>query len=95
MTLCCRIRMDDLLRRQTQFRAFQAGDADDEEPEGSQAPKLKKAKTKAAAEPKQTTLTQVQGVKRNLKLPDLGTAVGSPARSQMLAAGRKKKTPPT
>ena len=45
-------------RKSTQVRAFQAADADEEEPEASQAPKPKKPKTKAAAEPKQMTLTQ-------------------------------------
>ena len=64
-------------RKSPQVRAFQAGDADDDEPEASQAPKLKKPKTKAAAEPKQTTLTQPRGVKRTLSPPDPGTAVGS------------------
>ena len=34
-------------RKSTQLRAFQAGDADDEEPEARQAPKPKKPKTKA------------------------------------------------
>ena len=76
-------------RKSTQVRAFQAGDADEDEPESSQAPKPKKPKTKAAAEPKQTTLTQPQGVKKTLSLPDPGTAVGSTARSKMLAAGLK------
>ena len=42
-------------RKATQLRAFQAGD---EEAEASQAAKPKKPKTKAAAEPKQTTLMQ-------------------------------------
>ena len=81
-------------RKSTQFRAFQAGDADDDEPEASQAPKPKKPKTKAAAELKQTTLTQPQAVKRTLSLPDPGTAVGSTSRSKMLAAGLKKKKKP-
>ena len=45
-------------RKSTQVRAFEAGDADDDEPEASQVPKPKKPKTKPAAEPKQTTLTQ-------------------------------------
>ena len=82
-------------RKSTQVRAFQVGDADDAEPEASQAPKPKKPKTKAAAEPKQTTLKQPQGVKRTPSLPDPGTAVGSTSRSKMLAAGlkRKKKKP--
>ena len=62
-------------RNSRQFRAFQAGDADEEEPESSQAPKPRQTKTKAAAEPKQTTLTQPQDVKRALSLPDPGTAV--------------------
>ena len=47
---------------------------------------------KAAAEPK--TLTQPQGVKRTLSLPDPGTAVGSPSESKMLAAGLKQKEKP-
>ena len=81
--------------KSTQVRAFQAGDADEDEPEASQAPKPKKPKTKAAAEPKQTPSTQPQGVKRTLSLPDPGTAVGSTARSKMLAAGLKKKKKPT
>ena len=34
---------------------------------------------------------QPQGVKRKLSLLDPGTAVGSAARSKMLAAGWKKK----
>ena len=78
----------------TQVRAFQAGDADDDEPEATQAPKPKKPKTKAAAELRQTTLTQPQGVKRTPSLPDPGTAVGSTSRSKMLAAGLKKKKKP-
>ena len=57
-------------RKSTQVRAFQDGDADDDEPEASHAPNPKKPKTKAAAEPKQRTLTQAQGVKRTLSLPD-------------------------
>ena len=81
-------------RKSTQVRTFQAGDADDEEPEAGHAPKLKKPKTKAAAEPKQTTLTQPQGVKRTLRLLDPGTKVGSTSRSKMLAAGLKKKKKP-
>ena len=81
-------------RKSTQARAFQAGDADEDEPRESQALKPKKPKTQAAAEPKQTTLTQPQGVKRPLSLPDPGTAVGSAARSKMLAAGSKKKKKP-
>ena len=36
-------------RKSTQVRAFQAGDADEDEPVASHAPKAKKAKTKAAA----------------------------------------------
>ena len=56
-------------RKSTQVRAFQAGDADDDEPEASHAPKPEKPKTKAAAEPKQATLTQPQGMKRTLSLP--------------------------
>ena len=39
-------------RKSTQVRRFLAGDADDEEPDATQAPKPKKPKTKAAAEPK-------------------------------------------
>ena len=81
-------------RKCTQVWAFQAGEADEDEPRASQAPKPKKPKTQAAAEPKQTTLTQPQGVKRTLCLPDQGTAVDSPARSKMLAAGLKKKKKP-
>ena len=77
--------------KSTHFRAFQAGDADDDEPRASQAPKLKKPKTQAAAETKQTTWTQPQRVKRALSLPDPGTAVASTSRSKMLAAGLKKK----
>ena len=78
-------------RKSTQVRLFQAGDADDDEPEVSHAPKLKKPKTKAAAELKQTTMTQPQGVKRTLSPPDPGTAVGSTSSSKMLAAGLRKK----
>ena len=81
-------------RKSTQVRAFQAGDADEDEPRASQAPKPKKPKTQAAAEPKQTTPTQSRGVKRILSLPDPGTAVGSTSRSKMLAAGLKKKKKP-
>ena len=55
----------------------------------------KKPKTKAAAELKQTTLTQPQGVKTTLSFPDPGTAVGSTARSKMSAAGLKKKKKPS
>ena len=73
--------------KSTQVRAFQAGEADEDEPRASQAPKPKKAKTQAAAEPKETTLTQPQGVRSTLSLPDPGTAVGSAARGKMLAAG--------
>ena len=81
--------------KSTQVRAFQAGEAYEDEMESSQAPEPKKPKTKAAAEPKQTTLTQPQGVKRTLSPPDPGTAMGSTARSKMLAAGlRKKKKKP-
>ena len=36
------------IRKSTEVRAFQAGDADEDEPEASQAPKPKEAKTKAA-----------------------------------------------
>ena len=79
------------IRKSTEFRAFRAGDADEDKPEASQAPKPKEAKTKAAGEPKQTTLTQPEGIKRTLSLPDPGTAVGSMARSKMSAAGLKKK----
>ena len=81
-------------RKSTQVRAFQAGDADEDEPRASQAPTQKKQKTQAAAEPKQTTLTQPQGVKRTLSVPDPGTAVGSTSRSKMLAAGLKQKKKP-
>ena len=81
-------------RKSTQVRAFQAGDADEEEPEASQAPKPKRLKTKAAAETKQTTLTQPQVVKRTLSLPDPGTAVGSTSRNKMLAAALNKKKKP-
>ena len=81
-------------RKSTHVRAFQAGNADEDEPRASQAPKPKKPKTQAAAEPKQTTLTQPQGVKRTLSLPHPGTAVGSAARSKMLAAGLKRKKKP-
>ena len=45
-------------RKSTRVQAFQAGDADDDEPQASHAPKPKKPKTKAEAEPKQTTLRQ-------------------------------------
>ena len=78
-------------RKSTQVWAFQAGEADEDEPRASQATKPKKPKSQAAAEPKQTTLTQPQGVKRTLSLPDPGTAVRSTSRSKMLAAGLKKK----
>ena len=81
-------------RKSMQVPAFQAGEADEELPRASQAQKLKKPKTEAAAEPKQTTLTQPQEVKRTLSLPDPGTAVGSAVRSKMLAAGLKKKKKP-
>ena len=81
-------------RKSTQVQAFQAGEADEDETRASQAPKPKKPKTQAAAEPKQTTLTQPQGVKRTLSLPDPGTAVGSAERSKMFAAGLKKKKKP-
>ena len=81
--------------KSTQVRAFQAGDAHEDEPEASQAPKPKKPKIKAAAEQKQTALTQPQGVKRTMSLPDPGTAVGSSSRSKMLAAGLKKKKKPS
>ena len=57
--------------------------------------KPKKPKTKAAAEPKHTTLMQPQGVKRTLSLPDPGTVVGSMARSKMLAARLQKKKKPS
>ena len=43
-------------RKSTQFWAFKAGDADEDEPEGSHALKPKKANTKAAADLKQTKL---------------------------------------
>ena len=78
-------------RKSTQVLAFQAGEADGDEPRASQAPKPNRPKDQAAAEPKQMTLTQPQGVKRTLSLPHLGTAVGSTARSKMLAARLKKK----
>ena len=78
-------------RKSTQVRAFQAGE---DEPRASQAPKPKKPKTEAAAEPKLRTMPQPQGVKRTPSLPDPGTAVGSAARSKMLAAGLKKKKKP-
>ena len=81
-------------RKSMQVRAFQDGDADEDEPRASQAPKPKKQKTQAAAEPKQTTLTQPQGLKRTLSLPDPGTVVGSTSRSKMLAAGLKQKKKP-
>ena len=81
-------------RKSTQVWAFEAGDADDDEPEASQAPQPKNPKTKTAAEPKQTTLTQPQGVKRTLSTPDRGTAVASASRSKILAAGLKKKKKP-
>ena len=81
--------------KSTQGRAFQAGDADEEELEASHAPKPKKAKTNPPAEAKHKTLTQPQGLKRTLNLPDAGGAVGSAARSQMLAARLKKKKPST
>ena len=42
-------------RKSTQVRPFQAGDVDAEELEANQAPKPETLKTKAAAEPKQTT----------------------------------------
>ena len=72
-------------RKLTQVRAFRAGDADEDEPRASQAPKPKKP---------QTTLTQPQGVQRTLSLPDPETTVGSTSRSKMLAAGLKKKKKP-
>ena len=78
-------------RKSTQVRALQAGEADEDEPRASQAPKPKKPKTQAAAETKQTTLTQPQGVKRTPSLLYPGTAVCSTSRSTMLAAGLKKK----
>ena len=81
-------------RKSTEVRAFQTGDANDDEPEVSQAPKPKKPKTKTAAEPKQTTLTQPQGVKRTLSLPDPETAVGLTSRSKMLAAGLRNTKKP-
>ena len=81
-------------RKSTQVRAFQAGDAEYDEPRASQAPKPKTPQTQAAAEPKQTTLTQPQVVKRTLSLPDPGTTVGSTLRSKMFAAGLKKKKTP-
>ena len=63
-------------------------------PGASHAPKPKKPKTQAAAEAKQRTLTQPQGVNRAPSLPDPQTAVGSTSRSKMLAAGLKKKKKP-
>ena len=51
-------------RKSTHVRALQAGNANEDEPEASHALKPKKAKTKAAADPKHTTQTQHQGVKR-------------------------------
>ena len=78
-------------RKSTPIRAIQAGDADEDEPEASEVAKPKMAKTKAAVEPKQTTLMQPRGLKRTLSLPDPGTALGLTARSKMLAAGLKKK----
>ena len=81
-------------RKSTQVRAFQAGDADEDKPRASQAPKPKKPKSQAAAEPKQTLLTQPQGAKRRLSLPDPGTAVGWTWRSKMLAAELKQKKKP-
>ena len=81
-------------RKSTQVRAFEAGDADEHEARATQVPKPKKPKTQAAAEPKQTTLTQPQGVKRTMRLPDPRTAVGSTSRSKMLAAGLKRKKKP-
>ena len=80
--------------KSTQFRAFHAGDADDDEPEASQARKPKTSKDKAAAEPKQTTLKQPREGKRTLSLSDPGTAVRSESRSKMLAAGLKKRKKP-
>ena len=71
----------------THLRAFQAGEADEDKPRAGQAPKPKKPKTQAAAEPKQTTLMRPQGVKRTLSLPDPRIAVGSTPRSIKLAAG--------
>ena len=79
--------------KSTQVWAFQ-GEAHEDEPRTSQAPEPKKPKTQAAAEPKQMTLTQPQGVKRTLRLPDPGTAVGFTARSKMVAGGLKKKKKP-
>ena len=55
-------------RKSTQDRAFQAADADDDEPEASHMRQSKEARTSRAAETKQTTLTQHQGVKRTLSL---------------------------
>ena len=81
--------------KSTQVRAFRAGDADEDEPEASHAPKPKKAKTKWAAEPEQTTLTQLQGVKRTLSLQDPGIAAASAARNKMVGAALKKKKPST
>ena len=81
-------------RKAMQVRAFQAGDADEDEPEASQRPQPKKPKTKAAAEPMHTTLAQPQGVKWTLSLPNLGTAVGSTSRSKILAEGSEKTKKP-
>ena len=55
-------------RRSTHVWALQAGNADEDEPEASHALQPKNFKTKAAAEPKHTTRTQHQGVKRTPSL---------------------------
>ena len=81
-------------RKSEQVRAFQAEEADEDEPRASQAPKPKMPKTEALAEPKQTTLTQPEGMMRTLSLRDPRTAVGSTSRSKMWAAGLKKKKKP-
>ena len=79
-------------RMSTRVPVFQAGNADEDEPEASQAPKGKKPKSKEAAEPKQTTLMQPQGVKRTLSLLDPETTVG---RSKMFAGQLKNKKKPS
>ena len=81
-------------QKSTQARVFQAGDADEEEPEARQAPKPKNPNTEAGAERKQKTPTQPGGVTRTLSLWDPGTAVGSTSRSKLLASGLKKKKKP-
>ena len=78
-------------RKSTQVRAFQAGEADEDEPGASQAPKPKKPKTQAAAEPKQTTLTQPQGVKRTLSLSGSGNSTGLDSAEQDVGSGIKEE----